>query len=186
MALALPTVEPISVRRDHVVDDGTVYIDRVYVLNAHGEPSLNHLVGDWVTVKLHVHFLADYERLDFGVGIRDRSGTLIGGAHTFYSGSSFGPVRADESRVLTARIKAELVPGEYLLIAGLAQHDSLQNYRECYGLYDFAAISITGNRKFWGAVRLPTEIETTSAAPRTVPGRQDAEAFSTTNEKPHI
>lgn len=163
-ALALPVVEPITVRRDHVVDDGTVYIDQVYVLNAHGESSLNHLVGDWITVKLHVHFLEDYDQLDFGVGIRDRSGTLICGAHTFYSIDSFGPVRANEHRVLTARIKAELVPGEYLLIAGLAQHDSLQNYRECYGLYDFAAISITGNRKFWGAVRVPTEIDTTGAA----------------------
>ncbi len=180
-ALLLPIAEPISVRRDHVVDDGTVYIDQVYVLNAHGDTSLNHLVGDWVTVKLHIYFLADYDQLDFGVGIRDRSGTLIGGAHTFYSGHSFGPVRAGERRVLTARIKAELMPGEYLLIAGLAQHDSLQNYRECYGLYDFAAISITGNRKFWGAVRLPTEIETTNAAPGTDPGRQDAQAFSTTN-----
>lgn len=161
--LSLPAVEPISVRRELVVDDGTVYIDQVYLLNTFGETSLNYLIGDWVTIKLHVHFKADYEQLDFGAGIRDRSGSLIGGAHTFYSGLSFGPVRAGEQRVLTARIKAELMPGEYLLIAGLAQHDSLENYRECYGLYDFAAISITGNRKFWGAVRLPTEIEITDA-----------------------
>lgn len=168
-ALVLPVVEPIPVRRDHVVDDGTVYIDQIYVLNAHGEASLNHLIGDWITVRLHVHFLADYDQLDFGVGIRDRSGTLIGGAHTRYSGDSFGPVRAGEHRVLSARIQAELVPGEYLLIAGLAQHDSLQNYRECYGLYDFAAISITGTRKFWGAVRLPSEIEAMSETPEIAP-----------------
>lgn len=179
--LALPVVEPISVRRDHLVADGTAYIDQVYVLNAHGEASLNHAVGDWVTVKLHVHFEADYEQIDFGVGIRDRSGTLIGGAHTYYSGASIGPIRAGERRLLTARIKADLAPGEYLLIAGVAQHDSLQSYRECYGLYDFAAISITGNRKFWGAVRLPTEIEATSAVAGASSGRQDAEVFSTTN-----
>lgn len=159
--IAWPAADPIPVRRDHVVDDGSVYIDQVYVLNAHGETSLNHLVGDWVTVKLNVHFSADYEQIDFGVGIRDRSGTLVGGAHTFYSGDLMGPVRAGEHRLLTARLKAELAPGEYLLIAGVAQHDSLQSYRECYGLYDFAAISITGNRKFWGAVRLPSEIDTT-------------------------
>lgn len=178
--LPLPTAEPIPVRRDHVVDDGTAYIDQVYVLNAHGDTSLNYLVGDWVTVKLDAYFLSDYDQLDFGVGIRDRTGTLIGGAHTFYSGHSFGPVRAGERLILTARIKAELIPGEYLLIAGLAQHDSLQNYRECYGLYNFAAISITGNREFWGAVRLPTEIETTKAVPGTYPSPKDAQAFSTT------
>lgn len=180
-AAALPAAEPIPVRRDHVVDDGTVYIDQVYVLNAHGETSLNHSVGDWITVKLHVHFSADYEQVDFGVGIRDRSGTLIGGAHTFYSGDSVGPVRAGERRLLTARIKADLVPGEYLLIAGVAQHDSLQSYRECYGLYDFTAISVTGNRKFWGAVRLPAEIEAISSVTGTAPARQDTGALLTTN-----
>lgn len=169
--VALPAAAPVPVRRDHVVDDGTAFIDQIYVLNSDGETSLNYAVGDWITVKLHVHFLADYDQLDFGVGIRDRSGTLIGGAHTFYSGNSFGPVRAGERRVLTARLKADLVPGEYLLIAGVAQHDSLQSYRECYGLYDFTAISITGNRKFWGAIRLPSEIDVNSSSIEMTPGR---------------
>jgi ABC-type polysaccharide/polyol phosphate transport system ATPase subunit len=180
-SIALPSAQPVQVRRDHVVDDGTVYIDQVYVLNGQGETSLNHSVGDWVTVKLHVQFSADYEQIDFGVGIRDRSGTLIGGAHTFYSGNSIGPIRAGESRLLTARIKADLVPGEYLLVAGIAQHDSLQSYRECYGLYDFTVLSITGNRKFWGAVRLPTEIEASGAVPTASPDQQDAKALSPTN-----
>lgn len=179
--VALPTADPVPVRRDHVVDDGTVYIDQVYVLNGQGETSLNHSVGDWITIKLDVHFRADHEQLDFGVGIRDRSGTLIGGAHTFYTGNPIGPVRAGERRLLTARVKADLMPGDYLLIAGVAQHDSLQSYRECYGLYDFAAISVTGNRKFWGAVRLPAEVEAAGAVAGSTPGQRDAEALSTTN-----
>ena len=179
--VVLPAAEPIPVRRDHVVDDGTVYIDQVYVLNAQGESSLNHSVGDWITVKLDVHFSADQEQLDFGIGIRDRSGTLIGGAHTFYSGNAFGPVRAGERRLLTARVKADLMPGEYLLIAGVAQHDSLQSYRECYGLYDFAALSVTGNRKFWGAVRLPAEVEAAGTVAGASPGQHAAEALTTTN-----
>ncbi len=179
--VALPAAEPVPVRRDHVVDDGTVYIDQVYVLNGQGETSLNHSVGDWITIKLDVHFHADHEQLDFGVGIRDRSGTLIGGAHTFYTGNPIGPVRAGERRLLTARVKADLMPGDYLLIAGVAQHDSLQSYRECYGLYDFAAISVTGNRKFWGAVRLPAEVEAAGAVTGAAPGQHAAEALSTTN-----
>jgi hypothetical protein len=179
--VALPAADAIPVRRDHVVDDGTVYIDQVFVLNGSGESSLNYAVGEWLTVKLDVLFSADYEQIDFGVGIRDRSGSLIGGAHTYYSGNTVGPVRAGERRLLTARIKAELVPGEYLLIAGVAQHDSLQSYRECYGLYDFAAISVTGNRKFWGAVRLPTEIEAANAVVGTAVVNHDAEALSSTN-----
>ncbi|KQV44864.1 ABC transporter ATP-binding protein [Duganella sp. Root336D2] len=180
-AIAMPAAEPVPVRRDHVVDDGTAYIEQVYVLNAHGESSLNYTVGEWLTVKLNVLFSADYDQIDFGVGIRDRSGTLIGGAHTFYSGNPVGPVRAGERRLLTARIKAELMPGEYLLIAGIAQHDSLQSYRECYGLYDFTAISITGNRKFWGAVRLPAEIEAAGAIAGVDVGQHAVEALSSTN-----
>lgn len=165
-ASLLPAAEPIPVRRDHVVGDESAYIEDVYVVDEHGNTSLNYLVGDWVTVKLVVRFAADYPEIDFGVGIRDRSGTLIGGAHSFYTGNSIGPIRAGERHVLTARIKAELAPGEYLLIAGVARHDSLQSYQECYGLYDFCAISVTGNRKFWGAVRLPSEICQTESAPR--------------------
>lgn len=154
---ALPDAAPVTVRRDHVAGDQSAYIDKVYLTDAAGKESLNYIVGDWMTVTMQVRFDADYPEIDFGVGVRDRSGTLIGGAHTFYSNQSIGPVRAGSFRTLTARIKLDVAPGEYLLIAGVAQHDSLQSYRECYGLYDFCAISVTGNRKFWGAVRLPSE-----------------------------
>ncbi|MBY4949090.1 ABC transporter ATP-binding protein [Cupriavidus respiraculi] len=169
----LPAAEPIPVRRDHVVGDESAYIEDVYVIDEQGSASLNYLVGDWITVKLVVRFSVDFPEIDFGVGIRDRSGTLIGGAHSFYTGNSIGPIRAGERHVLTARIQAELAPGEYLLIAGVARHDSLQSYQECYGLYDFCAISVTGKRKFWGAVLLPSEICQTESAPRIEHNSQD-------------
>ena len=163
---ALPLAEPISVRRDHVVGDQTAYIEQVYVLNLQGDASLNFLIGDWITVKLVVVFFENYPEVEFGVGIRDRSGALIGGAHTFYSGDSVGPTCAGERRVLTVRIQAVLAPGEYLLIAGISRHDSINSYQECYGLYDFAAISVTGDRKFWGGVQLPVEIDAAVMLPK--------------------
>jgi ABC-type polysaccharide/polyol phosphate transport system ATPase subunit len=177
--IALPKAEPIAVRRDHVVGDGSAYIDQVYVIDENGESRLNFVIGEWITVKLDVHFLADFDQVDFGAGIRDRSGTLIGGAHTYYSKESLGPVRAGERRVLTARVKADLAPGEYLLIAGLARHDTLDTWQECYGLYDFAAISITGHHQFWGAVRLPSEVEAGPAARKAT--AREAEVLPTTN-----
>lgn len=176
----LPDVDPIAVRRDHVVGDGTAYIDQVYVLSEHGESRLNFALGDWITVKLDVHFKADLDRVDFGVGIRDRSGTLIGGAHSFYSRNSIGPIRAGERRVLTARIKADLIPAEYLLIAGLARHDTMDSWQECYGLYDFAAITVNGNREFWGAVRLPSEVDASGSDAQEAPVRE-AQALPATN-----
>lgn len=180
VACALPTADPIPVRRDHVVTDGSAYIDQVFVLDAGGESKLNFVVGEWITVKLDVHFKADLNEVDFGVGIRDRSGTLIGGAHSFYTKNTLGAVRAGERRVLTARIKADLMPGEYLLIAGLARHATLDTWQECYGMYDFAAVSITGNREFWGAVRLTSEVDAASSGVMEA-AAQGAEALATTN-----
>lgn len=183
---ALPSVEPIPVRREHVAGDGTAFVEQVYVLDSHGNSSLNFLVGDWITVKLLVRFTADYPEIDFGVGIRDRSGTLMGGAHSFYTDNSIGPVHAGESHLLTARMQCVLAPGEYLLIAGVARHESLQSYHECYGLYDFAAISITGNRKFWGAVQLPSETSVENTLLALQPSPREGVAFLDTETSTQI
>ncbi|MDN8071309.1 ABC transporter ATP-binding protein [Burkholderia vietnamiensis] len=149
---------PISVRRDHTVTNGTAFIEEVFFVDDAGESRQHFVVGEWLTVTLNVRFDADMDQIDFGVGIRDRVGTLIGGAHSFYSRESFGPVVAGERHLLRARIKLDVQPGEYLMVAGVARHLSLQVYEECYGLYDFCAITVTGDRKFWGGVKLPSEI----------------------------
>lgn len=154
-----PVGAALTLRREHAVGNGTAYIEEVFLTDDGGESRQNFVVGEWLNITLSVRFDAPLDEVDFGVGIRDRVGTLIGGAHSFYSRQSFGPVSAGERRSLKARIKADVQPGEYLLIAGIARHVSLQVYEECYGLYDFCAISVTGDRKFWGGVRLASEIE---------------------------
>lgn len=148
---------PINIRRDHVVGDNSAFIEEVYLIDENGMQRANFGVGEWMTVHLKVRFDTAFESVDFGVGIRDQSGTLIGGAHSMYENASIGPIQAGERRCLTAKIKLDLAPREYLLIAGIARHDSLQVYQECYGLYDFCAISVTGNRKFWGEVALASK-----------------------------
>jgi lipopolysaccharide transport system ATP-binding protein len=160
---AAPMVTPLVLRRDHAVSNGSAYIEDVFLTDDSGENRQNFVVGEWLNVTLKVRFDAALEQVDFGVGIRDRVGTLIGGAHSFYSRQSFGPVVVGDRHVLQARIKLDVQPGEYLMIAGIAQHMSLQVYQECYGLYDFCAITVTGDRKFWGGVRLASEIQHTSA-----------------------
>ncbi|UQN53224.1 ABC transporter ATP-binding protein [Burkholderia multivorans] len=149
---------PISVRRDHTVTNGAAFIEEVFFADDIGESRQHFVVGEWITVTLNVRFEVSMEQIDFGVGIRDRVGTLVGGAHSFYSQESFGPVVAGERHLLRARIKLDVQPGEYLMVAGIARHLSLQVYEECYGLYDFCAITVTGDRKFWGGVKLPSEI----------------------------
>ncbi|WP_415770451.1 ABC transporter ATP-binding protein [Pseudomonas sp. LB3P38] len=153
---AIAELESINIRRDHVVGDNSAFIEEVYLTDDDGVQRSNFVVGEWMTVRLMVRFNAAFDSVDFGVGIRDQSGTLIGGAHSMYENSSIGPINSGERRCLSAKIKLDLAPREYLLIAGIARHDSLQVYQECYGLYDFCAISVTGNKKFWGEVALPS------------------------------
>lgn len=153
---SIAELESINIRRDHVVGDNSAFIEEVYLTDDDGVQRSNFGVGEWMTVRLMVRFDAAFDSVDFGVGIRDQSGTLIGGAHSMYENASIGPINSGERRCLSAKIKLDLAPREYLLIAGIARHDSLQVYQECYGLYDFCAISVTGNKKFWGEVALPS------------------------------
>lgn len=153
----LTGLDPINIRRDHVVGDKSAFIEEIYLMDDYGMQRSNFGVGEWMTVRLMVRFDAAFESVDFGVGVRDQSGTLIGGAHSMYENASIGPIQSGDRRCLTAKIKLDLAPREYLLIAGIARHDSMQVYQECYGLYDFCAISVTGNRKFWGEVALASK-----------------------------
>lgn len=148
---------PVNIRRDHVVGDNSAFIEAVYLIDDQGIQRNNFGVGEWITVRLLVQFNVDFDLVDFGVGIRDQSGSLIGGAHSMYENNSIGPIVAGEKRHLIAKIKLDVAPRDYLLIAGIAQHDSLHVYKECYGLYDFCAISVTGHRKFWGDVNLSSK-----------------------------
>jgi ABC-type polysaccharide/polyol phosphate transport system ATPase subunit len=161
-------VVALTLRREHAVGNGAAYIEEIFLTDDSNENRQHFVVGEWLNVTLSVRFDAPLDEVDFGVGIRDRVGTLIGGAHSFYSGQSFGPVGIGDRRLLKARIRADVQPGEYLLIAGIARHISLQEYEECYGLYDFCAISVTGDRKFWGGVRLPSDIEYPTPASATL------------------
>lgn len=149
--------KPVVIRRDNVAGDNSAFIKDIYLLDSTGQDKNHFEIGDWMTVKMHVQFHEDFDKIDYGIGVRDKSGALIGGAHSMYENKSIGPIRAGEWRLLTAKIKLDLAPREYLLVAGIADHDSVQTYRECYGLYDFCAISVTGNKDFWGEVKIPSQ-----------------------------
>ncbi|MCD6026043.1 MAG: tagH 2 [Solimicrobium sp.] len=150
----LQGLRPIAIRRDHVVGDNSAYIENIYVMDERNEQRTHFETCEWMTVRMEVRFEKDFDLIDFGVGVRDKSGLLLGGAHSLYERKSIGPIRTGEVRILTAKIKLNLTPKEYLLIAGVARHDSLQVYQECYGLYDFCVINVMGDRKFWGEVCL--------------------------------
>lgn len=148
---------PIMARRDHVVTDGSATIEEIFVSDENYADKRSFQTGEWMVVRLVVKFNVDFDSVDFGVGLRDTAGTLIGGAHSMYNHRPLRNVRAHERRVLVARIKLDVEPREYLLLAGIASHLSPQAYQECCGLYDFYSINVFGRRLAWGQVALPNE-----------------------------
>jgi ABC-type polysaccharide/polyol phosphate transport system ATPase subunit len=153
-ALVNMSVGHIELRRDQVTGDGSVYVEAVSLLDQQGNPTQAFSVGDWMTVHIHARFTQDLEAFDFGVGIRDRVGTLIGGAHTFYTNTGCGSVVAGEERVFTAHIQLSVAPGVYLLLVGFARNYNLQHWEDYYTLWDCCAINVGGQPQFWGYARL--------------------------------
>lgn len=163
---------PIAARRDHVVTDGSAVIEEIFVSGEEYIDKRSFQAGEWMIVRLVVKFNVDLDSVDFGVGLRDTAGTLIGGAHSMYNDSPLRGIRANQRRILVAKIKLDVEPREYLLLAGIASHLSPQAYQECYGLYDFYSINVFGARLAWGQVALPNETfeemgQTTLAEART-------------------
>jgi ABC-type polysaccharide/polyol phosphate transport system ATPase subunit len=149
----------VELRRDHVTGDGSLYIEALSILDQFGNPTTTFQVGDWMTVRVLIQARRDLEPFDFGVGIRDRAGVLIGGAHTFYRRAPCGPLRAGQQQVLTAQIRLSIMPGEYLLLVGCARNYNLQQWDDYYTLWDCCAIAVVGQPAFWGQALLDHQID---------------------------
>lgn len=151
--------EAMPLRRDFTTGDGSAYIEEIAVTDLQGRPTSTFQVGEWMAVSASVRFHRDFPSFDFGIGLRDRTGVLIGGAHTFYNGQDLGSVRAGERRLLTARVQLNVAPNTYLLLAGIAKTYSLQHWEEYYALWDCLAVNVVGKPRFWGQAAMPYEIE---------------------------
>ncbi|MBC8077027.1 MAG: ABC transporter ATP-binding protein [Chloroflexales bacterium] len=144
----------VELRRDQVTGDGAAFIEEISITNSVGKPSTTFHVNDWMIVQIRARFLSDLDGFDFGVGLRDHTGVLLGGAHTFYRQQSRGPVQAGHEEYLTARIKLALVPGTFLLLAGIARNVSTQEWLDHYVLWDCCAITVIGQPTFWGQMAI--------------------------------
>lgn len=148
--LLSPDATPVSLRRDQVVTNGAAQIMDLYILDDHGRSRDSFIVGEWVTFRMNVKFNADVPYYDFGVGLRDQMGTLLAGSHSMYADATRSGAKAGETVNLTCRLKLDVEPKEYLLVAGISQHESRDAYAEIYGVYDCARLVVTGRRQFWG------------------------------------
>ena len=153
-----PITTAIELRRDYVTGDGSAYIEAVEISDHAGQPTTTFTVGEWITVRVHVRFDRAIEEFDFGVGLRDRMGTLVAGAHSFFRGVPYSSVRRGERQVLTARIQLSVAPNNYLLLIGIVRNRSLQYWEDYYTLWDCCAIQVVGRPPFWGQAFVDHEL----------------------------
>lgn len=149
-------IAPVELRRDMATGDGSVSIEAVRLIDADGRPSMAFDVGSEMQVVADLRILRDLDAFDFGVGIRDRTASLIGGAHSHHQADQtpFGPVRAGDVIRLSATVALDIEPGKYLLIVGVSRNHSHETWEEYCVLWDCCAIDVIGVADFWGMTRL--------------------------------
>lgn len=148
----------IELRRDYVTGNRSAYISQISIFDDQGQPTTTFTVGEWMTVCVRVEFFEDMPNFDFGVGLRDKTGVLIGGAHTFYQRVDYGSVSAGEQRLLTARIQMMIGPGTYLLLVGAARNYSFETWEDLYVLWDCCAVHVIGRPSFWGQAAMNNQL----------------------------
>lgn len=116
------------------------------------------VTGTWLEVEIHLRCHQPVPEFDVGFGFRDRSGQLIGGFHTLYTGDKLSMTESGSTAVLKFKCKLDLKPQVYLLLVGIAWN---VNYSEWYDydcLWDCAVLSIIGEETFWGLTHLQGEL----------------------------
>lgn len=148
----------VDLRRHHVTGNGDAYIEWVAVYDETGTERLEFGVNEWVHMEVFIKFLRDVPSFDIGVGIRDRTGILIGGAHTYYKGMQLGSAASGEYRRLAVQIKLSVMPGDYLVLIGIAKNYSEGRWVEYYSLWDAFCLRVSGHSAFWGLAELDGKI----------------------------
>ncbi len=142
---------PLELSTKHRTGDGRVKIERILT-----KPAIQggFGAGEWIAVQVEIFARETVDVFDFGFGFRDRTGQLIGGYHSFYTDESFA-IAAGERRKVTFRLKLDLVPQTYLLIAGIAINNSHNQWVDIDCLWDCASVTLYGPDTYWGLTTLP-------------------------------
>ncbi len=129
-------------------------------------------VGDWLEVEVEVLAHEVVEDFQLGFGFRDRSGQLIGGYHSFFTGESISVTRPGDRRTMRFEIRLDLRPQLYLLVIGLAINHTTDDWYDLDCLWDCAKLAVSGPEPFWGLTPLPVRncvIENLSTSPQDGP-----------------
>jgi len=160
----------IPLRRQHVTSDGTAHIDSLTMYRERSRDLSPIGVGETVRFRMKGTALRELEEFEMGVGICDRAGALLGGAHTMFDSREARSARAGDTVILDCAITFAVAPGDYLLICSIARNFGPHVWEDCYLLRDAFAVSVVGDPLFWGLTRIPAS----SVHTRVIPAEKQA------------
>jgi len=144
------------------VGDARARVLAFRVLDEQDQPASAFEARSTMTVEMTVRFDADLLRPAVGAALRDRRNTLVVGAHTAHSeGDRLEAVNAGDVRTFRFEFPAACVPGEYLLMLGVAEHHADNAWTDCDTIFDAATITIVGPSA-WGVVNAPSTVRITA------------------------
>ena len=146
----------IELRRHQVVTDNSAYIDAVRIFRTDLTASTVFQVGETAHFTLIATALQDLDDFEAGLGICDRTGMLLGGAHSLFGEQARLSAKAGNQIIFKLDIKLDLAPGEYLVTCGIARNFGVRSWEDLYLLRDAFVITIVGAPTFWGLFGLPS------------------------------
>ncbi|TVQ63912.1 MAG: ABC transporter ATP-binding protein [Phycisphaerales bacterium] len=166
--------DPDTLQHATRVGDGRARVLGFRVLDEDANAAATFDARTNVGVELVVRFDADMPSPAVGAALRDKRNTLVVGAHTTHSdGDRVCPARAGDVRTFRFGFPAACAPGEYLLMLGVADHQSEHAWTDADTIFDAATITVTG-RTGWGVANVASTVRITDGTPQSTSERAEA------------
>jgi ABC-type polysaccharide/polyol phosphate transport system ATPase subunit len=137
--------------------DGTAEITGFNVYDHHDRPARALGVRKPCRFEVSVRFHAPLENPHVGVALRDVQGRIVLGPHTLFEQSPLGRVASGTHLLVTFSLEANVKPGKYLLLIGVANHQDFWHWKDCDVYFDLCEVEVYGDPS-WGIASVPTTI----------------------------
>lgn len=147
-----PLVDPATLSAGARLGSGGAAITGFNIFDAQGRPARLLTARQRVAFEVRVRFDEDMDMPHVGACLCDESNAMVLGGHTMYAdGTTIGAVRAGD--VVRCRFEMDLAvnPGKYLLMVGVADHESPESWSDADVYFDLCEVEVVGS-KSWGAV----------------------------------
>jgi lipopolysaccharide transport system ATP-binding protein len=139
--------------------NGKMRIQKIMMLNEHGTPTNQFVVGERVSLIIDVEAFADLENPTVGMSFHDRLGNEMFGINNHNIGVSFGSFKRGDRRRITYSIDLRLGTNTYSISASCHPEDThlIENYDWVNDEFVFR-VNPSDERRFVGACFLDTSV----------------------------